>query len=1484
GLLLEGDNTSTVPIYNSILHEINAGIVYSTTDGTTGTTPNIFPHETTEGVNSIYLSANIAHLSTVTSPAGNLVNDLSNVPNSAYSEVGSGRIVAMADEVFENYRMSQADNQLFANQVFDWLARGISWLAVAPASGSVDPGEGEDVEVTLNSEGLIGGQYDATLVVSSNDPITPKVNVPVHLQVEGAPDIVVSDSLLYYGTVYLGHTAAETLVVSNTGVDSLVVSGLSINNPVFSTDPSGFSLGVGESRALDVVFAPTVTGIATGTLTITSNDPDEPSVVVLLEGIALEPPVISVQPDSLADSLFSGQVAEHTLTIGNTGGSALEWNIRREAPSGMQTYLYTLTTPDPNAVDEEGDGPPIPVRTEPISAYLEDLTGVRIMFDRAHAQPGAIDWETIIADLIGRGATLYINNQPFTVSHLDSFDIVWSVDLGIAFSSAELSALSGWIQSGGGLLLEGDNDASVTIFNSVLDEVGAGIVYSSTDGTSGLTNTIFPHETTMGIGTIYIPSTMARISSVVIPARRLINDPSNVPNTVCSEVGTGRIIATADELFADFAVGAVDNQLFANQVFDWLAGAATWISISPRSGTVNPGGSTDVSVILSARFLSGGDHAAVLAVENNDPVTPEVSVPVSLHVSGTADIEVSDTLIYFGTVFVGETVWDTMAVLNIGTDSLIVSEVFLDHPAFFVDPSGFTVEAAGSHDLAIRFAPTMAGAEYDTMTIFSNDPDEPAVGILLIGLGTDTQLSLLYPTGGEEFMLGTLETIIWGTAGPVADSLSVHLSRNGGASYDETLASGITSGSSFPWIVTGPATSQARIQVRAYRMGGVVATSESASDFSIRSKYVYVSPWGGNVYPYVSPDDAAHRIQDAVDAALAGDTVAVAGAEYRQKVTVWEPIHLFGGWDSTFIVRDPELFETVIKSGGSLVSFMHVDSSVCGIEGFTLRDGTGTSSSVPASGLYGGGIFSFESASIIKGNKFVNCGYADATGFSGGGGIFCYHGSVIIEDNVITNCKAQAGGGMYIYQATATISGNRVSGSTPHPDYVGSKVGGGIFAVHSTVDFSDNMVFDNDGYKQGGGIFVKLSDVTASGDSVSMNDVTDLGGGIYAEEAGMTASHLAIISNSSLALGGGLYYKQERLVLRNTIIALNESNIVGGGMYVEAASGWIQNNTIDRNKAVFGGGNIFAGPVDTLVFENNLITYGNKYGFQANTLDHIGFRYNNCFGSWPDDIFGVVPDTTNTSRNPHYADTTALDYHLLVHSGGIDTGDPLGWLDPDSSRVDQGMFGGPYAVMAAPAYVRNLSASTTNDTTIQLTWEPPLVTPLTYYAIYGDTVEGFVPGEDVYLGSVPSVETVFLHHPVSGCWYYRVSAVNAAGYGGGYSNEAGSCAAGLDNSVAGNEDATPRYVDALEQNYPNPFNPNTTVAFSIRSGVHVSLRIYDAAGRLVRVLVEGHRDSGRHREAWDGKDDSGRDVASGIYFYRLVAGTFTDTKKMVLLR
>jgi hypothetical protein len=90
---------------------------------------------------------------------------------------------------------------------------------------------------------------------------------------------------------------------------------------------------------------------------------------------------------------------------------------------------------------------------------------------------------------------------------------------------------------------------------------------------------------------------------------------------------------------------------------------------------------------------------------------------------------------------------------------------------------------------------------------------------------------------------------------------------------------------------------------------------------------------------------------------------------------------------------------------------------------------------------------------------------------------------------------------------------------------------------------------------------------------------------------------------------------------------------------------------------------------------------------------------------------------------------------------------------------------------------------------------------------------------------------------------------------------------------------------SLQQNAPNPFNPATVISFVVpEGGANVSLRIYDVTGRLIRTLVDGYAPAGTRAVSWHGKNDQGQPVASGTYFYQLTAPSFSEKKKMVLLK
>ncbi|MDP2172535.1 MAG: S8 family serine peptidase [Candidatus Cloacimonadaceae bacterium] len=99
-----------------------------------------------------------------------------------------------------------------------------------------------------------------------------------------------------------------------------------------------------------------------------------------------------------------------------------------------------------------------------------------------------------------------------------------------------------------------------------------------------------------------------------------------------------------------------------------------------------------------------------------------------------------------------------------------------------------------------------------------------------------------------------------------------------------------------------------------------------------------------------------------------------------------------------------------------------------------------------------------------------------------------------------------------------------------------------------------------------------------------------------------------------------------------------------------------------------------------------------------------------------------------------------------------------------------------------------------------------------------------------------------------------------------------------------NDNLTPAITTELKANYPNPFNPNTTIAFNLDKSAPVMIEIFNQKGQKIKTLVNSDFPTGNHSIAWNGKDDNGNGVSSGIYYYRMKSGKFSSTRKMVMMK
>ena len=391
------------------------------------------------------------------------------------------------------------------------------WIAATPTSGTIPAGQTQNIDVFFNATGLEAGDYLADLLINSNDPDEPELLVPAHLNVFGIPDIAVTPDTIDYNIVFTGTSKESIVFVENNGTDVLNVSSITSDNSDFTSNTNGFSLNPGEVKEVIVTFIPSVIGSINGVLSFSSNDPDTPLLTVILRGEGLTPPEIEVSPTSFAKSLILSinPIETDTLKIYNNAGSDLIWNIALRFNNSVPLNIYTLTTPpayNNTMISEPLVGtpvsPPPAPRTYPMQAYLNDLTGVRIMFDESHGSIGSSYWQTIISDLETRGAIVIINTTTITSTLLANIDVFWLVDHNFSWNPVEINAISAWVNTGGGLLLEGDE--SVSSYNEILSGIGVGISYSSLNGEQGVTTNIEPHETTVGVDSLYLNNPLAR--------------------------------------------------------------------------------------------------------------------------------------------------------------------------------------------------------------------------------------------------------------------------------------------------------------------------------------------------------------------------------------------------------------------------------------------------------------------------------------------------------------------------------------------------------------------------------------------------------------------------------------------------------------------------------------------------------------------------------------------------------------------------------------------------------------------------------------------------------------------------------------------------------------------------------------------------------------------------------------------------------------
>ncbi len=180
---------------------------------------------------------------------------------------------------------------------------------------------------------------------------------------------------------------------------------------------------------------------------------------------------------------------------------------------------------------------------------------------------------------------------------------------------------------------------------------------------------------------------------------------------------------------------------------------------------------------------------------------------------------------------------------------------------------------------------------------------------------------------------------------------------------------------------------------------------------------------------------------------------------------------------------------------------------------------------------------------------------------------------------------------------------------------------------------------------------------------------------------------------------------------------------------------------------------------------------------------------------------------------------------------------------------------------------------------IELTWDESPDPDFNYFSIRRGDISGFDPTDPATEIGTTTAPQFIDSDPGGGTWYYRVVAFDFNGNLGEFSPEVSATVVGIEDGA----EALPKDF-ALYQNYPNPFNPETQITFDLPTRVDVSLTIYNMLGQKVRTLVNESKPAGTHIVRWDGSNNQGVQVASGVYVYTIRAGEFVQSKKMTFMK
>ena len=1423
--------------------------------------------------------------------------------------------------------------------------------AVSPVSGSVEAGSFQEITVTFDATGYLGGSYDSELEILSNDPATPSALLMTTMNVTGSVSIDVDPDMLDFGNVFAGQSETLSFSISNGGNGVLDVTSIESDNNVFMADTSSISVDPFSSVTVNVTFMPTDVDTYSGTLTINSSDENQPSVTVGLMGNGTDVPSISLNPDMISTTLAGGESGTESFEIVNNGTGPLEYTI----PAFLSdSVVLTNQILDPlrsnrSVVLSELDQTEMEIRSiirHHLDGSLINPTPEQAEIIRQYEQIRSSENNAPQAGLQNEG--LVIEFESLTATGGEFFlinDANYSGELTSAIADFVLNDASGgtWANDFAMLFTTTDEISEET----VVLQLGGLTNY----GPSG-------SRISWGTGSSGAPGTPVN-TTINLPEALDVSDLYVWIGQGWDPGGTSTWSGMIE------LVGVSDSPAFIT-------------SASPAFGTVEAGQSQEVTVGFDATGYVGGVYEAGLEIASNDPASPVVELMTSMNVTGIVTIVVEPTEIDFGNVFEGVSEDMMVMISNTGNGLLEINGMMTDDDRFMVSADSLLIPAFSSEMVTVSFMPDGTGDFSATLSIPSNDESNPNIDVSLMGVGVGA------PNIGSD-----PEVVTASLSEGTSTSVSFSLTNDGSGPLEFVIPAFVTDGKvlntdhldvmkekvAFEMTSELSEMTYARSVISEYLSGQIsqpsVRQSEIIAEYEALLESDVVIPNSNKNSGYLiefedfEADGAEYFLVNNGD--FSGDLEALA-ADFV--------INSASGnvWASDLAVifttddQAPSPSNVVLQVGGT---------SNAGAPGARISWGTGNSGTpgtpvqttielqepLPLSGLYvwlgnawnTGGVSSWTGSIELIGGLGTGGFIADVTPVSG-----------VIEAGSSQQLSALIDATelpMGLYEAVLLV----VSNDPGSPEY------GVPFSVEvteaQTTDFS---------------LVINVTDQAPNDVNLTIGTAPDATAGYdeqYDQYAPPPPPDGAF--DARIAFGGESYFsffqptttEMTEWELRFTASTGNDPIVLswniddlpdsGSFMLMDTFGGSFVSVDM-RNVSSFDVSTASLPNLDKLKVVHSMQMSIEQTYIESWNMVAMPVYMNH------DDYYDMFPDVIEGSMfgfDGSYYPATTMDagtgYWMAFsqESTVMFTGDPMmgvdvelmsSWnmigsisaegqiMDPDNITIDGALFGfdGSYypatslesgmAYWIATSEAGSVSiAPMSGSTSASLSSDNSLRNSDQLESFHRVTLNsGDVHSRDLYFGHSLNAE----YHPLAlslpplppaGAFDVRLdgnrwinesnTAVIDLMQSGEpvrltmNSNNSGSIYAiyFLENGAeidrisvsTGESVAVPAAADqvvveitdpvateipdmfSLDQNYPNPFNPATSIRFGIPEVSDVKLEVYNMLGQKVATLIDGQRNAGYHSVQFDAGN-----LSSGMYIYRLQAGSFIHTRKLTLIK